>query len=64
LKPQPRRHANITHGILKPFTAQVFPPIKIPNKVKAPTIALLEPRNGVTDAVWQSAFGLVGGGGG
>ena len=28
-----------------------------------PTIALLEPRNRVTDAVWQSALGLVRGDG-
>ena len=31
------------------------------SQVQAPIIALLEPRNGVTDAVWQSALGLVGG---
>ena len=32
-------------------------------KVQVPTIALIEPGNGVTDAVWQLALGLVRGGG-
>ena len=30
-------------------------------QVQVPTIALLEPRNGVTDAVWRSAFALARG---
>ena len=33
-------------------------------RVQVPTIALLEPGNGVTDAACQSALGLVRGGGG
>ena len=34
------------------------------SQVQVPTIAFREPRNGVTDAAWQSALGLVRGGGG
>ena len=29
------------------------------SKVQVPTIALLEPQNGVTDAVWQSVLDFV-----
>ena len=49
---------------LQSFIAQAFSPIKILNSVQVRIIALLEPRNGVTGAVWQSALGLVRGGGG
>ena len=63
MKPQPPSHVNIIVGILKSFVALVFSPIKIPHGARVPIILLLEPRFGVTDAVWQSAFGLVRGGG-
>ena len=49
---------------LQSFIAQAFSPIKILNSVQVRIIALLELRNGVTDAFWLSALDLVRGGGG